>query len=186
MAAAEHEAGGEGEAHGGARDGHRAVFQRLAQDFEDVAGELRQLVQEEQAVVGERDLAGARDHAAADESGVGDGVVRRAEGTVRDQAAVGVEYAGDGVDLGGLQRLLEAQGSEDGRKALGQHGLAGAGRADHQDVVSAGGGDLQRALGHLLAAHVLEVVGKVLQLVEQAGGLDAQRLGFDAPERRRS
>ena len=115
-----------------------------------------------------RDLAGARDHAAADQAGVGDGVVRRAEGAVGDQAAVRVEHAGDGVDLGGLERFFEAQRREDRRQALGQHGLAGAGRADHQDVVAAGGGDFERALGDVLAADVLEVVGKVLQLVEKS------------------
>ena len=38
--------------------------------------------------------------------------------------------------------------------ALGQHRLAGAGRAEHQQVVRAGGGDHQRPLGHFLAAHV--------------------------------
>ena len=48
---------------------------------------------------------------------------------------------------------------------LGQHGFAGAGRADHEDVVAAGGGYLQSALGSLLAANIFEVEGKVLQLV---------------------
>ena len=56
----------------------RAVFQGLAQNFENVAWELRQFVEKEQAVVGERNFAGARDDSAADQSGVGDGVVRRA------------------------------------------------------------------------------------------------------------
>jgi len=40
----EHEARGEAERHGGAGYGDGAVFERLAQDFEDVAGEFRQLV----------------------------------------------------------------------------------------------------------------------------------------------
>ena len=173
MAAASMKRAGKVRRHGGAGDGDDAVFERLAEDFEDVAGELGQLVEEEQAVVGERDLAGARDHAAADEAGVGDGVVGRAEGAVRDQAAVGVEHAGDGVDLGGFERFFEAQRRQDGRQALGEHGFAGAGRADHEDVVAAGGGDFERALGDVLAADVFEVEGEVLQLVEQAGGFDA-------------
>ena len=145
-----------------------AVFERLAQDFEDVARELGELVEEEHAVVREADLAGARDHAAADEAGVGDGVVRRAEGALRDEALVRVEDAGDGVDLGGLERLFEAQRREDRGQALGEHRLAGAGRADHEDVVAAGGGDLERALGDVLAADVAEV-GEVLErLFEQS------------------
>ena len=132
--------------------------------------------------MGERDFAGAGDDAAADEAGVGDGVVRRAEGAVRDEAAVGIEHAGDGVDLGGLEGFFEAQRREDGRQALGEHGFAGAGRADHQDVVASGGGDFERALGDVLAANVFEVEGEVLQLVEESGGFDAQRLGGDGAE----
>ena len=45
----------------------RAVFERLAQDFERAAVELRQLVEEQHAVVGEADLAGPRHAAAADQ-----------------------------------------------------------------------------------------------------------------------
>ena len=43
------------------------------------------------------------------------------------------------------------------RHALGQHRLAGAGRAEHQQIVPAGRGDRDRPLGHLLAADVGEV-----------------------------
>jgi hypothetical protein len=38
-----------------------------------------------------------------------------------------------------------------------KHRLAGAGRPDHEQVVAAGGGDFERALGALLALDVLEV-----------------------------
>src|SRR5208282_1644153 len=85
----QHEAGGEGEGHGGAGDGDGAVFERLAQDFEDVAGEFGEFVEKEQAVVGERDFAGAGDNASADESGIGDGVVRRAIRALAYEAAAG-------------------------------------------------------------------------------------------------
>jgi hypothetical protein len=56
--------------HRRAGDGDSPVFERLAHDFEHVARELRQLVKKEDAVVRERDFAGARDDAAADEPGV--------------------------------------------------------------------------------------------------------------------
>ena len=75
----QHEARRKGERHGGAGDGDGVVFERLAHDFEHVARKLRQLVEKEQAVVGQRDFAGARHDAAADQPRVGDGVVRRAE-----------------------------------------------------------------------------------------------------------
>ena len=133
------------------------VLKRLAHDFENVAGKLGQLVEKEQAVVRQRDFAGARHDAAADEAGVGDGVVRRAEGALRDQARAGFENAGDGVNLGGFERFFEGERGEDRRQALGEHGFAGAGRADHENVVAAGRGHFKSALGGLLAAHIAEV-----------------------------
>ena len=48
---------GKRQRHGSARDGHGAVFQRLPHHFQHVARELRQLVQKQHAVVGQRDLA---------------------------------------------------------------------------------------------------------------------------------
>jgi hypothetical protein len=84
-----HEARWKTERHGGARDGDGVIFERLAQDFENVARKFGQLVEEKQAVVRERDFAGAGHDAAADEAGVGDGVVRRAEGPLRDEAGRG-------------------------------------------------------------------------------------------------
>jgi hypothetical protein len=55
----EHELGGEGDAADGAADGDLAVLQGLAHDFEGGAPELGELVEEEGAVVGEADFAGA-------------------------------------------------------------------------------------------------------------------------------
>src|SRR5438874_10740546 len=72
----EHEGGREGERHRGAADSHPLIFERLAQDFENAPVEFRQLVEEEHAVVRERNFAGARYGPAADESGVAYRVVR--------------------------------------------------------------------------------------------------------------
>ena len=85
----EHEARGEAERHGGACDGDGVVFERLAEDFEDVAGKFGEFVEEENAVVRHGDFAGARDDAAADETCVGDGVMRRAEWALGDEACCG-------------------------------------------------------------------------------------------------
>jgi hypothetical protein len=59
---------------GGARDGQLAVFQGLARDLEHLGLEPGQLVEEEDAVVGQAHLARSRDGAAADKAGLGDGV----------------------------------------------------------------------------------------------------------------
>jgi hypothetical protein len=60
--------------------GGNSLFQRLAQRLQGIAAELGQLVEEEDAVVGEAHLPRAGNAAAADEAGVGDRVMRRAEG----------------------------------------------------------------------------------------------------------
>jgi len=103
----------------------------------------------------------------------------RAEGALRDQAGRRVQHAGDGVNLGGLQCLLKSERSQDGGQALGQHGLARAGRADHENVMAAGCGYFESALGRLLAAHIGEVDGEVLQLAQQFFSGDAVRLALD-------
>ena len=171
----QHEARGKSERHGGAGDAYRAIFQRLAHNLEDVAGEFRQLVQKEHAVVSEGNFAGPRNHAAADQAGVGDGVVRRAKRPRAHQAGGGIEHTRDAVNFGGLQCLFESKGRKDRRHALGQHGFAGAGRADHQNVVTAGRGHFQRALGGLLSAHIFEVDGKLLRLRQRRSGIRGQR-----------
>ena len=128
----------------------------LAQGLQHGAAEFGQLVEEEHAVMGEADLAGFGRAAAADDGGHRGGVVRGAEGARAGDAAL-VEQAREGVDHRGLERLGRLQRREDAGQAGGEHGFAAAGRADHQDVVAAGGGDLERAFGLFLAAHVAEI-----------------------------
>ena len=78
--AEQHESGGKGRRPLGAADGDDFVFHGLAQNFEGALAELGELVEEEDAAVGEADLAGSGPAPAADEAGVRDGVVGRAEG----------------------------------------------------------------------------------------------------------
>ena len=96
-------------------DGDPALFQGLAQHLQGGTLELRQLVQEEDPVVGQAYLAGPGVGAAADETGVGDGVVRVPEGPHRDQGLAGPEAPHDAVDLGGLQGLLKTERRQDRR-----------------------------------------------------------------------
>jgi len=78
-----------------------------------------------------------------------------------------IENSGHAVNFGGLERLFEGKRRQDRGHALGKHGLAGAGRADHEDVVAPGAGDLDGALGSLLSANVFEVDEKLLGLAEE-------------------
>lgn len=169
----EEEFGGKAEGSGGAGDGDFAVLEGLAEDFEGGAAVFREFVEKEDAIVGERDFAGAGISAAAEEADVGNGVVRRAEGTAIDKALTGVEEAGDRVNLRGLDGFGLGHVGHDGGHAFGEHGLAGAGRADHEDVVATGGGDFEGAFDVVLALDLVEV-GSVFAVV----ALDEDGAGF--------
>ena len=64
----------------GPGNGDLAVFQGLPQNLQDIALEFRQFIKEKYAVVGERDLAWPGNLPASDETGIGNGMVRGAEG----------------------------------------------------------------------------------------------------------
>jgi hypothetical protein len=146
-----------GETQRGSAQRDQAVLQWLTEHFEDVPAELGQLVEEQHAAVGQAHFPGARARPASDEAGVAHGVVRRAKGAGDAEGPIGREHAGDAVDASGLQRLVELEAGKDGGEAARQHGLAGAGGADQEDVVTTRGGDFQGALGDRLASDVGEV-----------------------------
>ena len=73
----------------------------------------------------------------------------------RDRAAG--EFARERLHHRDLERLARIERRQNAGQALRQHRLARAGRPDHQHVVAAGGGDLERALGGLLSLHVAQV-----------------------------
>jgi len=113
----EHDAGRIGDGVAGSAQPDDAVLDGLAERFEHVPAELGQLVEEEHAVVRERDLAGSRNRAAADETGIGHGVMGRAERPLLDEPLPGSEPARDGVDLGDLDGLVaESGGRMPGRR----------------------------------------------------------------------
>ena len=147
----------------GARHRHPAELERLAQQFQHRAAELRQLVQEQHALVGERDLARPGMRAAADHRRDRGRVVRVAKRPALGQAAVVEQPRDEAIMLTSRISAGSSGGNRPGRRAR-QHRLAGARRADQQQIVAAGGGDLERALGGLLALDVgqLGIVGRLL------------------------
>jgi hypothetical protein len=149
-----------GDAVVGARDRDLAGLERLAQRVEHARIELGKLVEKQHAAVRERDLAGPRAQAAADQRRHARRMMRRAERSpVGERAAV--ELAGDRGDHRDLEQLGRRERWQDRGKARRQHRFAGAGRPDHQQVMPARGRDLERALGALLAADVLQVEGRL-------------------------
>ena len=67
------------------------------------------------------------------------------------------EAAVERVDGRRFQRLVIVHRRQQAGKAHGEHRLAGAGRADHEQAVAAGRGDFQRALDLGLPLHVRQV-----------------------------
>ena len=163
----QHEPAGQGQGPGYPGDGHHPILQRLAQSLQGGFVELRQLIQKEDAVVGQGDLPGPG-HGAAAGQGHGRGrMVGAAEGPPGHQGVGRVRHPRHGVHLRGLQGLLPGHVRQDGRQPPGQHGLAGAGGADEQHIVAPGGGYLQGPL-YVFLAHD---VGKVRQgLGHRRGG----------------
>jgi hypothetical protein len=87
-------------------------------------------------------------------------VVGGAERTDADEAGVRAEEPGGREHLGDLERLVLLERWKQAGEAPGQHRLAGARRAGEEQVVGAGGGDLQRPAGLVLASDVGEVLDR--------------------------
>src|SRR5215213_4634097 len=85
--------------------------------------------------VGQGDLTGTRQRAAADQPGWRDRVMRRPERPLAHEPAV--VHADDALDPGDLERLVEVGRRQEPRQAPRQHRLARARRSEHQDVVAA-------------------------------------------------
>jgi hypothetical protein len=102
-----------------------------------------------------------------------------AERPAARQLAAG-KLAGDRGDHADVEHLLGVHRRQDRRQAARQHRLAGARRADEQQVMAAGRGHFERPLGRLLALDVAEV-GQRCGIVG-----DARLRGATAPGSRRS
>ena len=160
--------------------GWRSEFERLRLEF-------RQLVQKQHAVVRERNFAGPRVQAAADQRRHAGGMMRGAERTAVGERAA-FDFAGDRSDHGDFEQFGRRQRRQNGRQPRRQHRFAGAGRSDHQQIVAAGRGDFERALGAFLALDIGEVDGRAihfedlwlrprqhLRALEMVGELDERR-----------
>ena len=71
----EHEVGGIVNGKPRSADRNMSVLERLAEYLQNVPGEFSQLIEEQDAVVCQRDFAGSRNTATPDECCVGDGMM---------------------------------------------------------------------------------------------------------------
>ena len=167
----------------GAGDADAAGLERLAKRIEHRALEFGKLVEEQDAEVREADLARADAQAAADQRRHRRAVVRRPERPPAPDLAA-AELARDRGDHRHFERFGRLQRRQDARKAGGEQRLARARRAAHQQIVSAGGGDLERALGDFLALDLGEVGPAVGRLGLGRGRRRNQRGALEMREQR--
>ena len=163
-----------------AGDRHLPRLERLAHRLDDVGAEVRELVEEQHAVVREADLS--RPHppgAASEHARRGRRVVRGEPRWTAHQPASIREDAGDGVQRRDLERLLGRQVGQDRRDALGDRRLAGPAGPDQHRGMAARRGDLDGVPDVLEPVEVAQV--DVGQAVLAAPG--RQRAGRGADDR---
>ena len=156
----QHEARRIGDAIVRPHDRDLAGLQRLAQRVEHRRLEFGKLVEEQHAVMRERDLARLGAQAAADQRRHAGRMMRRAERPAVGERAF-LDLARDRGDHRHFEQLGGRERRQDRGQARREHRLAGAGRADHQQIVPARRRDLERALGALLALDVVQVERRV-------------------------
>lgn len=130
----QHEPAGEIHAAGGAGYGDNPAFERLAQGFECATRKLRQLIEEQHAVVRQGYFTGGDIRAATHQPYVGNRVVRGAIRSGAQQATIARQQAADGVNLAGSERFFLRERGQNGGQTARQHALATAGTAAEQQV----------------------------------------------------
>ena len=162
---------------GGARhpgNGHLSVLQGLTHQIQRILPKLRQLVQEQNSLMGKADLAGLRIAAAAHQTRIGNRMVGRPEGPPCDQGIFGRKHSHYGINLTDLQGFLPGHIRQNRRKPFGKHTLSRTRRADQQHIVAACRRNLQRPLYVLLTQHIPKVRFRLPGLLRHPQGLRLQ------------
>ncbi len=110
----ERESRGKGDRRRRASDHHPTVLERLPHDFQNIARKLRKFVEEQDAVVRQRDFSRAWNAAAAREPRVRNRVMRRTKRPPRHQRVSRRQQPGHGIHAGDVQRLIHAEGWQNG------------------------------------------------------------------------
>jgi hypothetical protein len=90
------------------------ILKRLVQHLEDMAAELEKFIQEEHAMVRQRDIARHRHVTPTDQAHILDRLVRGATRAGRHHRRAVVRQAGDAVDAGGLEGFGQGHWWQDG------------------------------------------------------------------------
>lgn len=131
------------------------------------------------------DLTRCRDGSSAQQSNVADGVVRRTEWSRRHERISLGQPTGDAMNFRRFDCFLDRHRRNDCGDAFREHRLPGAGRTDHENIVSAGDGDLERAFDVGLPFDIAEIDLVILVGGEEFFHVAAHRLEDEfTPEKR--
>ena len=140
----------------GSRDNNLTGFKRLTKAVEHLRRELREFVEEKNAIMGQRNLAWLDPRATTDQGGHARRMMRRSIGprpgefTLRDQA-------GNRMHHGGLEKLLCGKGRQQAGQPARHHRLSRSRGSAQKEIVPPGCSDLQCAFGLFLASHVAKI-----------------------------
>ena len=112
------------------------IFERLAQDFEDLAPARGPLIPKQEIMMRQRHLSRQGQLAAADQTHLGDGVVGSQERARGDDGRAPAGEAGDARDTGGLPRCRQAHRRQEGGEAPRQPRFARARWSEHQEIMA--------------------------------------------------
>ena len=154
-----------------------AVFEGLSQHLEHRARKLGKFIEEEYAVMCQRNLARHGVRTAADHGDGRYGVVRGAERAHSHQPRPTAQLTGNRVNLCSLEGLAKCERRHNRRQSLCHHRLTRAGRTDKQYVVPTGAGDFEGTFHIFLAFYIAEIKVEVPGLARKLGAsIDYGRL----------
>ena len=148
-------------------DAYLTVFQRLAQYFKDTARQLRHFIQKEHPIVCQADFTRLWIIASTHQSHLRNGVVRRSERALTDEAGVTIQLSCHTVNLSGFQAFCQRQRGKNARKAFGHHRLTTAWRTYHNEVMSTSCCYFKGSLHTLLSTNIAEVQFVVVLLFKE-------------------
>jgi len=118
-----------------------SVLQWSSQHFNGFSVELGQFIQEQDAIVGQRDFSWLQS-SVANQPCCADGVVWGTKRPYTSESTASGEYASHGVNPSDFNGFFGRQCWQDCWHSGRQHGFSAARRADHQQIVTSSGSDL--------------------------------------------
>ncbi len=140
----------------GAGNGYFAGLDRLPQRIQHAPVKFRQLIQKQHAVMRQRNLSRPGQRPTADKRIKRRAMMRRAKRALAP-GFLQPDFINQAGDSGALQGFCVAERGHNAGQPRSQHGLACAGRANQQQVMTARCGNLQRPASLFLTNDIAQI-----------------------------